>query len=86
MEHRGRFQVHREGSLLLGSEPWDAPNPLQARVAHLMVERLNDRTPRKEQVVLVLAFQKTHDLIEKVAANGFHGAYRSSWPWRPALG
>jgi hypothetical protein len=85
MSHQGRFQVHGNRSVLLDSERWEEEEPLPADKAHCSLNTLNTRVKhahRRDCEILeqVGAFQKTHDLIDRIAENKGHGPYKWSWP------
>ena len=85
MEHRGRFQVHGNKSILLDSEKWDQDEPLPAADAHNSLRTLHSRvrdSHRDDCAILekARAFEKTHDLIDRIAQNNGHGPYKWSWP------
>ncbi len=85
MEHRGRFQVHGNKSILLDSETWDQDEPFAATEAHGALASMHSRVRdnhRKDCEILekAEAFAKTHDLIDRIAENKGHGPYKWSWP------
>lgn len=85
MNHQGRFQVHGNRSILLDSESWIEEKPLLADKAHRLLSALHLRvreTHRKDCDILeqAAAFDKTHDLIDRVAENMGHGPYKWTWP------
>jgi hypothetical protein len=70
---------------LLGSEKWEEDEPLPAAKAHSALGSLNTRVKDvHERDCEILeqadAFAKTHDLIDRIAANKGHGPYKWSWP------
>jgi hypothetical protein len=81
----GTFQVHGNKSVLLDSEIWDQDEPLPAVNAHLSLGSLHGRVQQnhcKDCEILENddAFQKTHDLIKRIAKNNGHGPYKWTWP------
>ncbi|SRR5271166_3992199 len=85
MEHRGRFQVHGNKGILLDSEKWDEAEPLPAVKAHDSLDRLHSRVQQshyKDCEILEKdsAFQKTHDLVERIAKGKGSGPYKWTWP------
>jgi hypothetical protein len=85
MEHRGRFQVHGNKSVLLDSENWNQRKPFPAASAHQSLRSLNYRVQENHRNDCIIleeenAFVKTHDLIDRIAQNNGHGPYKWSWP------
>lgn len=85
MEHRGRFQVHGNKSILLDSENWNEDQPFPAVRAHHSLGGLHSRvrvSHRRDCDILENdgAFTKTHDLIDRIAQNKGHGPYKWTWP------
>jgi len=85
MENRGRFQFDGNKSILLDSEKWDEDEPLPAVKAHDFLRSLHSRVQENHRKVCDIlenesAFEKTHDLIDRIAENKGHGPYKWTWP------
>lgn len=70
---------------LLDSETWDQDEPYAAVDAHGALANLHTRvrdSHRKDCEVLeeAGAFERTHDLIDRIAENHGHGPFKWSWP------
>jgi len=85
MEHRGRFQVHGNKSVLLDSEKWNQDQPLPAANAHRSLRSVHSRVQENHPNDCAIledcnAFTKNHEFIDRIAEGGGHGPLKYTWP------
>ena len=78
MLHHGRFQAQGRG--LEVSVKWEQDVPLTVEDGHALLDRLEERLPRRERVLRADSFAQMHAWIDSVGATGgldaFNGKHK----------